>query len=127
MPDSRRVLVVDDDPDEAEALLMLLDRAGYDVRIAFDGPSALELAGTFTPDVAVLDINMPGMDGYEVAGELRRRLGPARPAIIALTGEPPELVPQVHAFDYRVAKPAKPKQIIELVKTAVPDRRKVRH
>ncbi len=60
MPDSRRVLVVDDNPDEAEALLMLLDKAGYDVRIAFDGPSALELAGTFTPDVAMLDINMLG-------------------------------------------------------------------
>ena len=80
-----RVLLVDDNADAAELLAAYLRHEGHEVRIALDGPSALAEADTFVPDVAVLDIGLPGMDGYELARELRRRDLPHL-RLIALTG-----------------------------------------
>lgn len=82
----RRILVVDDNRDCAESLCMLLRISGDEVRVAHDGPSALEAADAFRPDVAVLDIGMPGMNGYELAGALRQRQDLKRLVLIALTG-----------------------------------------
>src|SRR5687768_15572117 len=69
-----RVLVVEDNPDSARSLAALLRRWGHSVRVAFDGPSALQLAGEDEPDVVLLDIGLPGMDGYAVASSLRQVL-----------------------------------------------------
>ena len=80
----RRVLVVDDNADLAESIADLLSAQGHTVVIAADGPAALQLAGTFHPEIALLDIGLPGMDGYELARELRRQNDPVR--LIALTG-----------------------------------------
>ena len=81
----RRVLIVDDNIDAARALARLLHRAGHDTLTADDGPSALAVAESFRPDVVLLDIGLPGMDGYEVARALRH--GPApRARIVALSG-----------------------------------------
>jgi two-component system OmpR family response regulator len=77
-----RVLVVDDNRDAAETLSFLLARHGYEVETRFDGPSALAAAEAFEPDACVLDINMPGMDGYDLARRLRAR-APARPPVLA--------------------------------------------
>src|SRR6516162_7974481 len=66
-----RVLVVDDDADVAWSLAMVLELSGYDVRSAFDGPSALQIAESFRPDLTALDIAMPKMSGYEVCRRLR--------------------------------------------------------
>jgi len=79
-----RILVVDDNEDAAEILSELLGRAGHVVRVAHDGPQALELAETLQPDVAILDIGLPVMDGYEVAARLRARFPELN--MIALTG-----------------------------------------
>lgn len=69
-----RVLVADDNEDAANSLAMLLELDGYDVRIAYDGEMAVQLAAHWTPDAAILDIKMPGRDGYSVAQALRARL-----------------------------------------------------
>jgi PAS domain S-box-containing protein len=82
----RRVLVADDNKDAADALAMLLELAGHEVRVAHGGRAALSLAQTFRPDVAVLDIGMPELNGYEVAKELRREPWGSRMCLIALTG-----------------------------------------
>ena len=82
----RRVLVADDNKDAADALAMLLELAGHEVRVAHGGRAALSLAQTFRPDVAVLDIGMPELNGYEVAKELRREPWGSRMFLIALTG-----------------------------------------
>jgi len=82
-----RILVVDDNVDAAELLSDALTGLGYDTRTAYDGPSALEVAAAFNPDVALLDIGLPAMDGYELARRLRERPSAAKPLrLIALTG-----------------------------------------
>jgi signal transduction histidine kinase/CheY-like chemotaxis protein len=79
-----RVLVVDDNADAAAMLHAYLEELGHEPAVAHDSVAALELAGTFKPDIAVLDIGLPVMDGYELARRLRDRLGKLR--LIALTG-----------------------------------------
>jgi DNA-binding response OmpR family regulator len=81
-----RVLVADDNEDAANSLAMLLDISGYDVRVALDGQSAVRLAEQWTPDAAILDINMPGLDGYEVAKVLRHTVS-REIVLVALSGE----------------------------------------
>lgn len=81
-----RVLVVDDNSDAADLLGELLALAGHDVRTAPDGPSALEVATSFLPDVAILDIGLPVMDGFELALRLRDRLAGAPPVLLAVSG-----------------------------------------
>ncbi|MEA2753196.1 MAG: hypothetical protein QOI41_7339 [Myxococcales bacterium] len=83
---SVRVLLVDDNVDAAELFGEYLTSVGYDVRTAHDGPRALEVAAAFLPNVAILDIGLPVMDGYELATRLRERLGEATPRLIAMTG-----------------------------------------
>ena len=82
----RDVLIVDNNRDAADSLAVLLRFAGQEVRTAYDGPAALELARVRPPDVVVLDIGMPGMDGLEVARRLRQDLGLNQTLLVALTG-----------------------------------------
>jgi signal transduction histidine kinase/ActR/RegA family two-component response regulator len=82
----KRVLVVDDNVDILEVIGHLFRRAGHEVMSAKDGPGALEVLKRFRPDVAVLDIGLPVMDGYELAERMIAELGPAMPRLIALTG-----------------------------------------
>jgi signal transduction histidine kinase len=81
-----KVLVVDDNVDAAAMLLEVLSASGYAVEMAHDGPSALAAAQHFHPDVAVLDIGLPVMDGYELGGRLRNLPGLEAVRLIALTG-----------------------------------------
>jgi CheY-like chemotaxis protein len=81
----KRILVVDDNEDAAEMLALMLQQAEYDTSRASDGPSALAAVDSFTPDVVILDIGLPGMSGYEVARELRRTRSKEL-ELIALTG-----------------------------------------
>ena len=81
-----RILVVDDHHDAGESLATLLRLLGHEVRVAYDGPAALEAARAFKPQVGLLDIGMPGMDGNELATHLRRDLGLDDAMLIALTG-----------------------------------------
>ncbi|MEO7386056.1 MAG: ATP-binding protein [Gammaproteobacteria bacterium] len=81
----RRILVVDDNEDARQMLAAILTMQGYNVQSASDGPEALQIVKTFAPDVAILDIGLPVMDGFELASRLRDELGPM-PRLIALTG-----------------------------------------
>jgi len=86
LPD-KRVLVVDDNVDAADLLSDALEGLGYEIRTVYDGPSALRAAAEFDPDIALLDIGLPAMDGYELARRLREHPPSQRPLrLIALTG-----------------------------------------
>src|SRR5690606_7320756 len=83
---SRRILVVDDNVDAAESLSLLLANEGHETRVAHGGVQALEVARSFVPEVMILDLGMPGMDGYAVAREVRKDPALARMRLIALSG-----------------------------------------
>jgi CheY-like chemotaxis protein len=82
----RRILVADDNVDSANSLGMLLKIIGHDVRTARDGNEALTVAADFRPDVMLLDIGMPGMDGYELARRVREQPWGKSAMLIAVTG-----------------------------------------
>jgi len=82
----KRILIVDDNRDAADSLGMVLQFLGVDVRTARDGPEALDLLQTYDPAVILLDIGMPGMDGYDVARAIRVRFPACRASIVAITG-----------------------------------------
>src|SRR6185295_4924625 len=81
-----RILVVDDNRDAADSLGAMLEAYGYDVVTAYDGGGAIEALRTFSPGAAILDIGLPGMDGYALAGKIAQALGENRPRLVALTG-----------------------------------------
>lgn len=83
---SRRVLIVDDNTDAAEMLADALAAMGHTTRVAFDGPSGLDVAAGFEPHIAFLDIGLPAMDGYELARKMRTDLAFPRLRLVALTG-----------------------------------------
>ncbi|HXI59781.1 MAG TPA: ATP-binding protein, partial [Polyangia bacterium] len=83
---TKRVLVVDDNVDAAESLAEMLEILGYQAKAAHDGFVALELAVTFRPDICLLDIGLPVMNGYELAPRLRSALGGNETRLIAVTG-----------------------------------------
>lgn len=101
-----RVLVVDDNEDAAELLAAAVEAMGHETRIAHDGATALDLAASFQPQVAVLDIGLPGMDGHELARRLRAR--GSLPRLIALTGYGQERDKQESSsagFELHIVKP----------------------
>ncbi len=107
----RRVLVVDDNADAALMLTLLLRARGHDVRAAHSGPAALEEAVAFRPEAVVLDIGLPGMDGYEVARRLRRLPEVRGALLVALTGyaqEEDRRRARAAGFDQYLVKPVEP-------------------
>jgi CheY-like chemotaxis protein len=82
----RRVLLVDDNVDAVESMEILLQAFGYEVATAVHPELALARLEAFAPDAAVIDIGLPGMDGYQLAAEIRRRLGGKPMRLIAFTG-----------------------------------------
>jgi len=106
----RNVLVVDDNRDAADTLATLLRKVGHRVQVAYDGPGALELVRKERPDLVLLDIVLPGMDGTEVAKEIRRLMA-GSVQIIALTGLAGEEDRQrsfAAGFDHHLVKPLEP-------------------
>ena len=107
---SLRVLVVDDNVDTATSLALLLRDLGDDVRTAHDGPAALEVALDYRPDVALLDIGLPGLDGFEVAKRMRQQPVLQKSVLVAMTGYGKELDrqrSQEAGFDHHLVKPIK--------------------
>ena len=82
----RRILVVDDNVDSAESMAMMLKLSGHDVATAHDGLEAVKLAQEFQPDVVLLDLGMPKLDGYEAARSIRQQPWGERMMLVALTG-----------------------------------------
>jgi PAS domain S-box-containing protein len=104
----KRVLVVDDNVDAAQSLQDFLTRLGHEAAVAHDGVAALELARSFRPDVALLDIGLPVMDGYELARRLREQRGPGELRLIAITGygqETDRARSREAGFDHHLVKP----------------------
>jgi CheY-like chemotaxis protein len=113
----RRVLVVDDNVDAAISLAQLLRSDGHLVDVAHDGTEALRLAGQSPPEIAFVDVDMPGMDGLEVARRLRAAPGTASSCLVALTGMgQPADIARTHAagFDVHITKPAEPQRVLQL-------------
>jgi signal transduction histidine kinase/DNA-binding response OmpR family regulator len=105
----RRILVVEDQPALARVTVALLRKLGHEVRSAADGPEALLAVREYNPEVVLLDIGLPGMDGYEVARSLRSEMGSEAPMLVAMTGYGQHEVSR-HArraeFDHHLVKPA---------------------
>ena len=110
---------MDDNRDAADSLARYLARAtGQRVEVAYDGPAALEAAEAFRPEVILLDIGLPGMDGNEVARRLRGRPEFAEALLVALTGWGQEADVERSrsaGFDHHLVKPANPEAIVELL------------
>jgi two-component system CheB/CheR fusion protein len=120
----RRVLVVDDNVDTAESLAMLLRLKGHDVQVAYDGPAALDAARAFHPEAVLLDIGLPGLDGYQVAARLRRRRRTAGSLLVALTGygqEDDQRRAEHAGFDHHLTKPVDPQVIYDLLAKPITD------
>jgi len=115
---SRRVLVVDDSIDTAATLEMLLQSAGHDVRVVHDGPSALHAALDYRPEIVLLDIGLPGLDGFEVAERLRREPTLKGVVLVALTGygqESDRQRSQDGGFNFHLVKPAKFSMVTQIL------------
>jgi CheY-like chemotaxis protein len=103
-----RILVVDDNEDAAEMMVLLLRNRGHTVLAANDGLSALELAVELEPEVAVLDLGLPIMDGYELASRLKEACAPRAIRLIAITGygQPEDRArTHAHGFELHLVKP----------------------
>jgi len=118
---ARRVLVVDDNVDAAELLGEALRHRGHEVEIAFDGPGALALLDRFRPDVGLLDIGLPVMDGYELAARLRKDPALAGIRLVAITGygqAADRSRSTAAGFDEHLVKPIDLDRIVQLVEAA---------
>jgi PAS domain S-box-containing protein len=112
-----RVLVADDNRDAADSLQRILVIYGYEVRVVYDGNAAIHLAGEFDPQVAVLDIGMPGANGFQVARALRAQRGNGT-ALVALTGwgQESDRRRAIEAgFDFHLTKPVDPNALNDLL------------
>jgi PAS domain S-box-containing protein len=116
-----RILVVEDNIDSADSLNLLLRLYGHDAQVARTGPAALEMASTFRPDVILLDIGLPGMDGYRVARRLREKPEFKTVTLCALTGFTPSEADrqrqQKTGFDHYYVKPLKLETLFKPLKT----------
>jgi PAS domain S-box-containing protein len=118
---SRRVLVVDDNVDAANSIAKVLQLFGHHVQCVYDGPGALSAADEFRPDVVVLDIGLPGMDGYEVARRLRASPTFERVPIVAVTGygqDEDRGRSRQAGFNEHLAKPVDPEALHKLILAA---------
>ena len=113
-----RILIADDERDQAMTLAAILNDEGHDVREVYRGTEVLRMIADFDPDVALLDIGMPGMTGYDVAREVREHYGAGRPLLIAVTGwkkSSDRILAQLAGFDHHLPKPFESHQLLELL------------
>ena len=117
-----RVLVVDDSVDAANGLAAVLSLADYEARAAYDGLSALKVATSFQPHLVLLDIEMPGMNGYAAAHEFRRLASEDRQVLVAYTANSDSSSVAAAAragFDLHVGKPCEVRHLLQLLERAV--------
>ncbi|HEX5719780.1 MAG TPA: ATP-binding protein, partial [Thermoanaerobaculia bacterium] len=115
---AHRVLIIEDNPDAREALQMLLELEGHEVETAADGPTGVELAGRFRPDLVLLDIGLPGENGYDVARRFAEHPARSRMRLVALTGygqENDHLRSREAGFDLHLVKPLELARLRELL------------
>jgi CheY-like chemotaxis protein len=118
-----RVLCVDDNRESARSTALVLEQAGFEVRVCHDGPTALSVAERFRPDVCLIDLAMPGMDGDELAARLRERGGDRPVRCVALTGRW-DIEAQHRTgnagFEEHLVKPVEPARLVEAVTSGTP-------
>jgi PAS domain S-box-containing protein len=115
-----RVLVVDDNVDTVLSLSMLLKESGHDVRTAHDGPTAVQAALDYRPDVVLLDIGLPGLNGYEVAKRIRQHPALKNVVLVALTGYGQDSDRQASlqaGFNHHLVKPARLAEMLQILAT----------
>jgi CheY-like chemotaxis protein len=120
---SLRILVVEDSRDAADSLRLLLELYGYEVQVAYSGPAGVKAAEQWRPDVILCDIGLPEMDGYSVAGELRRKPTTAQVRLIALTGygqEEDRRRSREAGFDHHLVKPVDPETLVNVLVQEAP-------
>ena len=120
---ARRILIADDNVDFAMSLEAILTPLGHDVRVAHDGVAAQDLAATFAPQIAFLDIGLPGCNGYDLARNLRRLPQTAHARLIAITGwgqEEDRRRSRDAGFDLHLVKPVEPSQLVDIIDTDIP-------
>jgi len=113
--ETRRILVVEDNRDAAESLGLFLELCGFGVTLAYTGPEGLEAAKSVHPDIVLCDIGLPGMDGFQVAGALRRNPETAEVRLIAVTGygqEEDRRRALEAGFDVHLVKPVDPEKLL---------------
>ena len=118
-----KVLVVDDNHDAATSLSMLVSLLGHDVRTGFDGVEALDMANEFHPDLVLLDLGMPRMDGYEACRRLRAQPWCAQTVVVAVTGwgrDDDRQRTRMAGFDRHLIKPVAPDVITGILKEMGP-------
>jgi CheY-like chemotaxis protein len=115
---ARRIVVADDNEDSAQSFAMLLSFSGHEVRIVHDGTAALDALRDYRPDVAFLDIGMPGLTGYEVAQAVRAEPWGHEVTLVAVTGwgQPDDKL-RAHSagFDRHMVKPIDPDEVDRLL------------
>ena len=116
---TRRILVVDDNEDAAESLEMLLSLHGHEVRSAGDGMAALRVAGEFLPELTLLDIGLPKLNGYEVAKLIRQQPWGANMLLVAVTGwgqSQDKQAADEAGFDRHLTKPVDPQELMSILR-----------
>jgi CheY-like chemotaxis protein len=116
-----RVLVVDDNVDTVTTLALLVQESGHEVRTAYDGPAVLEAALDYRPNVVLLDIGLPGLNGFEVAKRLRQQPVLRNAVLVAMTGygrESDRRRSQEAGFDHHLVKPGDFGKVLEILATA---------
>lgn len=125
MTDKKKVLLVDDDPDFVEAVKVIVESGGYEVRVAYDGKEGLEAVAEEKPDIIVLDVMMPVMNGHEACTALKKDPATAKIPVILLTAVAERVTTSTYthrdmleseAEDY-MPKPVEPKELLELIKS----------
>jgi len=114
----KRILIVDDNNDGAEMLSEALTMSGHQTEVASDGAEALACAALFEPEVCLIDIGLPGMDGYELARRLRAKPATANARLIAVTGfsQPSDRgLARDAGFDLHLAKPVELDQLQQAI------------
>jgi CheY-like chemotaxis protein len=115
-----RILVVEDNRDAADMFVMMLQTCGYEAQAAYSSQTALEMAVQYPPDIVLLDIGLPGMDGYEVTRHLRQHPQTKEVWVIAITGygqEADRQRTQEAGFDYYLVKPVERGKLRALLAT----------
>jgi CheY-like chemotaxis protein len=125
MAEKKKILLVDDDPDFVEAVKVIVESGGYEVRVAYDGQEGLEAVAEEKPDLIVLDVMMPVMNGHEACGQLKNNPETAKIPIILLTAVAERVTTSTYshrdmleseAEDY-MPKPVEPAELLELIKS----------
>lgn len=119
-----RILVVDDERDAADSLVRLIQVLGYDAKAAYDGEQAVREVATYSPDMALIDIGMPGLNGFETVSRIRQQRGNVTMILVAVTGwtrEEDQRKAYDAGFDLHIAKPMTVETLKELLAILDPE------